>query len=117
MRLTRVVIENFKRFAHLDVDLRPLDCLVGANNSGKTSLLQALALFDFCVHHCLARKNGNFEIRRRTIPPDEFYVLPVSDPMDLWTDRKAMAGGKQRVIEIHGTFEQGPTVTATLNLD
>jgi predicted ATPase len=117
MRLTRVTIENFKRFEHLDVDLRPLDCLVGANNSGKTSLLQALALFDFCVHHCLTRKNGNLEIRRRTIPPEDFYVLPVSNPMDLWTDRKALAGGKQKIIAIQGTFERGPSVTATVKLD
>ena len=117
MRLRRVVIENFKRFERLDVELGPLDCLVGANNSGKTSLLQALALFDFCVHHCLARKDGVLEIRRRTIPPDEFYVLPVSNPMDLWTDRKAMTGGKQKTIKIRGDFERGPSVTATLKLD
>lgn len=117
MRLSRVEIENFKQFEQVSVELRPLDCLVGANNSGKTSLLQALALFDFCVHHCLTRKNGSLEIRRRTIPPDEFYVLPVSNPMDLWTDRKTQTGGKQKIIAIRGTFERGPTVTATLKLD
>ncbi|MCR4412865.1 MAG: AAA family ATPase [Thermoguttaceae bacterium] len=117
MRVTRVDIENFKQFERVRVDLTPLNCLVGANNSGKTSLLQALALFDFCVHHCLARKDGLFEIRRRTISPDEFYVLPVSNPTDLWTDRKTQSGGKQKVIAIRATFEQGPTVTATLKLD
>jgi hypothetical protein len=30
MRLRQVTIENFKRFEHLDVDLRPLDCLVSS---------------------------------------------------------------------------------------
>ncbi len=117
MRLTRVELENFKQFERVSVDLGPLNCLVGANNSGKTSLLQALALFDFCVHHCLTRKNGVFDIRRRTIPPEELYVLPVSNPTDLWTDRKTQAGGKQKVIAIRATFERGPSVTATLKLD
>ncbi len=96
MLLTKVRIENFKRFEQLEVELEPLDCLVGPNNSGKTTLLQAMALFDFCVHHCLNKKNGGYELRKRTISPEEFYVLPVSNPMDLWTDRKTMGGESRR---------------------
>jgi len=117
MRLRKVQIENFKRFKKLDVSLEPLNCLVGPNNSGKTTLLQALALFDFCVHHCLTRKNGIFELKRRTIPPEEFYVLPVSNPMELWTDRKSMAGGRQKIIKIRAIFDHGREVTASVKLD
>ena len=47
MLIRKVHIENFKRWESLDAELKPLDCLVGPNNSGKTTLLQALALFDF----------------------------------------------------------------------
>ncbi len=82
MLLTKVRIENFKRFERLEVELKPLDCLVGPNNSGKTTLLQALALFDFCIRHCLSKKNGGYELKRRTISPEEFYVLPVSKPIE-----------------------------------
>ncbi len=117
MRLKQVRIENFKRLENVTLELAPLNCVVGPNNSGKTTLLQALALFDFCVHHCLTRKNGVFELRRRTIPPEEFYVLPVADPMELWTDRKSMAGGKQKIIRIQAQFDDGIDVTATLKLD
>jgi predicted ATPase len=117
MLLTHVHIENFKRFETLDIDLEPFDCLVGPNNSGKTTLLQALALFDFCLHHCLNKKNGGFELKRRTIQPEEFYVLPVANPMDLWTDRKSMAGGKQNIIKICATFDRQREVTATVKLD
>lgn len=117
MRLMKVEIENFKRFERLGVELAPLNCLVGPNNSGKTTLLQAFALFDFCVHHCLNRKNGELELKRRTIQPDEFYVLPVSNPVELWTDRKTMAAGRQRVIRIRTTFDRGSEVTATIKLD
>ena len=117
MLLTKVRIENFKRFEQLEVELKPLDCLVGPNNSGKTTLLQAMALFDFCVHHCLSKKNGGYELKPRTISPEEFYILPVSDPMELWTDRKTMAGGKQKRIQIRATFDEKQDVTATVKLD
>lgn len=117
MQLKKVEIENFKRFEKLDVLLEPLNCLVGPNNCGKTTLLQALALFDFCIHHCLSRKNGELEFKRRTISPDEFYVLPISNPMELWTDRKTMAGGKQKVIRIRARFDKERVVTATVKLD
>ncbi len=117
MRIKQVSIENFKRFESLTVDLRGLDCLVGANNSGKTTLLQALALFDFCVHHCLERRNGELKLKNRTISPEDFYVLPVTNPMDIWHDRQAMKGGRQRRIRIGVEFETGDHVDATVKLD
>jgi len=117
MRLRKVRIENFKRFEDLEVDLEPLNCLVGPNNSGKTTLLQALALFDFCAHHCLKRVKGAFELQKRSIPPEDFYVLPVSDPMELWTDGKTMAARKQKIIRVRATFDDEREVTATVKLD
>jgi predicted ATPase len=94
-----------------------MDCLVGANNSGKTTLLQALALFDFCVHHCLERKNGALQLRSRTISPEDFYVLPVTNPMDIWHERRTMAGGKQRRVKVSVELDSGDKVIATVKLD
>lgn len=117
MRLLKVRVENFKRFETLEIPLEPLNCLVGPNNSGKTTLLQALALFDFCAHHCLTRVNGSLQLKRRTIPPDEFYVLPISNPVELWTDQRTMADRKQKVIRVALTFDDDRTATATVKLD
>jgi len=120
MRLKTVAVEHFKQFEQLQVELGPMDCLVGPNNSGKTTLLQALALFDFCVQHCLHRGNGGLELKNRSIPPEDFYVLPVSEPLDLWTDRKQMSGGKQSPIRIQVTFDCGDCsrkVTAVTRLN
>lgn len=117
MLIKHVKIENFKRFDQLDLELRSLDCLVGPNNSGKTTLLQALALFDFCVHHSLGSKNGDLEFKRRNISPEEFYVLPVSSPVDLWTDRKTQGGKKHKIIKITLTFGEGEPVTAAVDLN
>lgn len=117
MFIRRVRIHNFKRFEQLDVQLRPFDCLVGPNNCGKTTLLQALALFDFCMHHCVSSKNGDLELRRRTISPEEFYVLPVASPVDLWTDRKTQGGGHHRIIRIAVQFSEGAEVVAAVDLN
>ncbi len=117
MLIKHVKIENFKRFDQLDLELRSLDCLVGPNNSGKTTLLQALALFDFCAHHSLGSKNGELELKRRNISPEEFYVLPVSSPVDLWTDRKTQGRNKHKIITITITFQEGPPVTAAVDLN
>jgi len=117
MLLTHVHIENFKRFEKVDVDLGPLQCLVGPNNSGKTTLLQALSLFDFCVHHCLNKRNGAYELKRRSIQPEMFYVLPVAEPSEIWTDKRLQAEGKQNVISIRATFDRQKEVTASVKLD
>ena len=117
MRVQSVSIQNFKRFDSLEIELSRMDCLVGANNTGKTTLLQALALFDFCVRHCLERKNGRFQLRKRTIAPEDFYVLPVTNPMDIWHDRRPMSGGKQRRVKVSVLLDSGDTVMATVKLD
>jgi ABC-type cobalamin/Fe3+-siderophores transport system ATPase subunit len=116
MLIKSVLIENFKRFERLDIDLRPFDCLVGPNNSGKTTLLQALALFDFCVNNCLSRRNGTIEIRNRSIVPEEFYVLPVSNTADLWTDRRLQTRNRHIFIQITVAFVEGHKVTAAIDL-
>jgi putative ATP-dependent endonuclease of the OLD family len=45
MRISRIVIRNFRSFAHLDVGLgQNTTCLIGENNTGKSNLLHALRL-------------------------------------------------------------------------
>jgi len=117
MLIRKVHIENFKRWDSLDAEFKPLDCLVGPNNSGKTTLLQALALFDFGVHHCLSGKNGELEIRRRTIAPEDFYIIPCANPVDLWTNRKTLAGGKHKIIKIRVAFDNELEATVSIDLN
>ena len=44
--LTRLVIRNFKLFDKVEIELGERVVFVGPNNSGKTSALQALALWN-----------------------------------------------------------------------
>jgi len=116
MLIRKVHIENFKRWESLEAEVKPLDCLVGPNNSGKTTLLQALALFDFGVHHCLSGKNNDLEIKARSISPEEFYVIPCANPVDLWTNRKTQTAGKHKIIKIQATFDNQLGATVSVDL-
>jgi AAA15 family ATPase/GTPase len=42
--LREFLIENFKSLRHLEFPISNLNILIGPNSSGKTSVLQALAL-------------------------------------------------------------------------
>ena len=86
--IRRFTIEGFKRFEQKTViDLDEVTVLVGANNSGKSTILHALTLFQYCVE-TTRRTNGNgpepkqLALARRSVSPDEFGVLPVADPGD-----------------------------------
>jgi predicted ATP-dependent endonuclease of OLD family len=124
MKIRKISIRNFKRFYELQADLTSFDCLVGANNSGKSTLLQSLALFDFVLHNCLSVKQTNgsanhrvMEVKNRSIAPEEFVVLPVANAIDLWTDKIAQKGGKHVLIEIEAEFDNGKTIKATVDLN
>ena len=44
--LTKLTVRNFKRFGEVEVELGNPVVFIGPNNSGKTSAMQALALWD-----------------------------------------------------------------------
>lgn len=58
MILRRVIIENFRRFEKIEIELDRIIVLIGENNSGKTSFLDALRL---CLERLLSRNRSTFE--------------------------------------------------------
>lgn len=42
--LTKVSIQNFRGFSHHEIDLRPMTVVVGRNNAGKSTIVEALRL-------------------------------------------------------------------------
>ncbi|MCO4848642.1 MAG: AAA family ATPase [Yoonia sp.] len=48
---TEIRLQNFKKFSNSKFKLKPkkLSLLAGGNNSGKSTLLQSLAVWDFCI--------------------------------------------------------------------
>ena len=56
--ITRVVIENFKRFERQEFELDPVTVLAGPNNSGKTTLIQALSAWAFALERWRAGRGS-----------------------------------------------------------
>ena len=63
--LTKLTISNFKGLGDVEIELGSPVVFVGPNNSGKTSAMQALALWDIGVKRWKERRSG-LNPRRRT---------------------------------------------------
>lgn len=117
MRVESVTIESFKGLRHFEIAIGSFDCLVGPNNSGKSTVLQAIAFFDFCVKQCMRRRRGRLALEGRSIPPEEFVAVPLATPRDLWTDRRYMANRKQIYSSVAVRFDNDVEVTAAARLN
>lgn len=104
--LTKLTIRNFKRFRdETPIEFGPITVLLGANNSGKSTVLQALSIFQYCMDVTRKKKNGGFALENRTIGPDEFGALPVASPTDLWPN-----GRPAGAISIKADFDTGASI-------
>lgn len=87
--LTRLRVKNFKRFSSADIELGQSVVFVGPNNSGKTSALQALALWELGVRRWLEKRGGKAAPEKRpgvTLNRRDLISLPIRDAGLLWKD-------------------------------
>ena len=99
--INRVIIENFKKFEHLEFELADHLVIAGPNNCGKTTLLQSIAAWsEIAIQWTdtsadLARKqDGNYPhiglnlLRFHSVPLADFdHLWPeknVGDPSSIW---------------------------------
>ncbi|MBI2865314.1 MAG: AAA family ATPase [Chloroflexi bacterium] len=106
--LTRLRVRNFKRMAEADFELGKTVVLIGPNNSGKTTALQALALWNIGLKRWIEKRQGRSSPERRpgvTINRNDLISIPVPDVNLLWRDLhvrsiSGRAEGKQRTQNI-----------------
>lgn len=87
--LTKLSIRNFKRFDSVEVELGKSVVLVGPNNSGKTTALQALALWELGLRRWSEKRNGkSTAIQRQGVAVNrrDLAALPVPAANLLWRD-------------------------------
>ncbi len=85
--LTNIAIRNFKRFEDVSVELGGPVVFIGPNNSGKTSAMQALALWDTGVKRWTERHGVEGEVGRRpgvTLNRRDLIAMPVPSANLLW---------------------------------
>lgn len=88
--LTKLTIRNFKLFEEVEIELGERVVFIGPNNSGKTSALQAIALWDIGVKRWLEKRSGDKKIPAKrpgvTINRQDLISIPVPSANLLWHD-------------------------------
>lgn len=85
--LTGITVRNFKRFGEVEVELGNPVIFIGPNNSGKTSALQALALWETGLKRWNEKRKGKATPEKRpgvTINRRDLVAIPVPDANLLW---------------------------------
>ena len=94
--LTKLTIRNFKRFGGDEVEIELGDAVVfvGPNNSGKTTAMQALALWDAGIKRWCAERKGNgarADSNGIAIGRSDLVSIPVPHADLLWHRRHTRA--------------------------
>ncbi len=87
--LTKLTIRNFKRFEEVEIELGSPVAFIGPNNSGKTSAMQALALWDIGLKRWNERRSGQSSLGRLTgvtISRRDLVAIPLPSTLFLWNN-------------------------------
>jgi predicted ATPase len=105
--LTNLRIKNFKRLEDVEIELGKTVVFIGPNNSGKTTALQALALWEIGLRRWLEKRSAKDTPEKRpgvTINRRDLIAVPVPDANLLWKDLHVRAiqkgNGKQETKNI-----------------
>lgn len=108
--ITRFTIENFKRLGAATLDLGSAAVFIGPNNSGKTTALQALALWDIGLRRWTEKRDKSSPAERQgvTINRRDLYAIPGPSAKLLWKDLHTQDSvreeGKQKTEKVHITL-------------
>lgn len=76
MKLRSVTVKNFRALADVTVDLADTTVLIGENNSGKTSFLEALRI---CLTQGVSRRGDVFDDYDHHLPTDQAQIGDAGD--------------------------------------
>jgi ABC-type transport system involved in cytochrome c biogenesis ATPase subunit len=87
--LTSVSIRNFKCLDDVEIELGQAVVLIGPNNSGKTTVLQALALWDAGLRQWSSKRGAKAPPEKRpgvALNRRDLISIPIPDAKLLWHD-------------------------------
>jgi len=87
--LTKLIVRNFKRFGYAEIELGNPVVFIGPNNSGKTSALQALSLWDAGLRRWTEKRKLKSTPTKRpgvTVNRKDLIAVPVPAANLLWRD-------------------------------
>ena len=119
--LTKLRIRNFKKFSEVEIELGSPVVFVGPNNSGKTSAMQALALWEIGLRRWNERRSAKSTPERRpgvTVGRRDLVAVPVPHARLLWhglaVRAQDRAQGRRNTYHIYmdviveGVTDRGP---------
>ena len=126
--LTKLTIRNFKQFGEMEIPLANGVVFVGPNNSGKTSALQALALWyaglQAWTDRRLAASGANAKIPKKrsgvTVNRQDLLAVPVDNVDLLWRNRRVRSGSHVNVrieLVVEGLSLKGKSWKCGLEFD
>ncbi len=85
--LTKLSVKNFKSLNDVELDFSNEVVVIGPNNCGKTSILQALSLWHLAAKKLLV-SNKDFSKERPGVPltRKEIFAVPMRDARDVWSN-------------------------------
>ena len=105
--LTKLICRNFKNFGTVEIELGNPVVFIGPNNSGKTTALQALALWEIGLKRWNENRKGKTNPEKRpgvVINRRDLIAVPVPSARLLWRDLQVRdvkkVEGKQRTQNV-----------------
>jgi ABC-type cobalamin/Fe3+-siderophores transport system ATPase subunit len=113
LQLKAIEVDGLKGFDNTRIELCPLSVLTGPNNSGKSTVLQAIALAFECIRRSI--DYDRWTLKKTGSSVGEFGFLPVNHPKDLWykTIWKPSAD-RERYIKVKLLFSNDLVITARI---
>src|SRR6266851_4790288 len=109
--LNQIVLKNFKAHAETKIDVRRMTLLIGPNNSGKSSLGQALLL----LRQAVVRGSNTFtqQVQRKLTTLDDPYLFAEDQLIDLGDYGHITRRGQQEIsIGVAGSLQSSNSVGA-----
>jgi hypothetical protein len=82
----KLILRNFKSVGDQPYIFTDFDLLVGRNNSGKSTVLQALAIWQFCIDEFSRIRRSDSSSKGIQVILPNFTALPVPEFRLLWKD-------------------------------
>ncbi len=118
--LTKLICRNFKNFGEVEVELGNPVVFIGPNNSGKTTALQALALWEIGLKRWNENRKGRTNPEKRpgvVINRRDLISVPVPSARLLWRNLRVRDPQNVRIEIIVEGVTDGKAWTCGLEFD
>ncbi len=107
MKIRSIQIERFKRLKFVDFNVSDINVLIGGNNSGKSTVIQAVHFaFTLIQSLSIADKWPAHRTKSSTISPLDLIYIPSDDPYSLGSGGRLLEDDNKSIV-VNFTFDTG----------